>query len=272
LVGAVCGGASAARAQPSAPPRDSAASQETAQDTSTRDRSDVADEANNPLPTHTRLQFKPSYTFPNGSTRYEADLLFEPILPYRAFLIPELEVPGFWSIARFQLTGESLQNSSGPASGLTDLTLTDLVARKVGMFNVAFGFVTIFPMATTTALGQGKWQLGPAVAARLEGLDWLKVAVLVQNPYSVAGSNQSPALAYATVQPFITLHLPAALFLSSDATMNFYGKGGRSTLPVNLGFGHAFGTHFVGSVRGWYTLEAEGEGDIKIELALEFQP
>src|SRR5271170_2028773 len=86
-----------------------------------RELYDVADEANTPLPTHTQLQFKPSYTFPNGDDRYKAELLFEPIVPYRGFLIPELDVCDFWSIARLQLTGESLQNGMGPASGLTDL-------------------------------------------------------------------------------------------------------------------------------------------------------
>ena len=72
-----------------------------------RDLFEVADEANNPLPTHTQLQFKPSYTFPEGDTRYKAEMLFEPLLPYPAFLIPDLEVADFWSIARIQLTAES---------------------------------------------------------------------------------------------------------------------------------------------------------------------
>jgi len=73
-------------------------------------------------------------------------------MPYRAFLIPGLEVPDFWSIARLQLTGEGLENSKGPASGLTDLTLTDLVAHKLGPFNAGLGFASVFPMATDSTL------------------------------------------------------------------------------------------------------------------------
>ena len=137
---------------------------------------------------------------------------------------------------------------------------------------MAVGFATVFPMATSPATGQGKWQLGPAVAARLESLPAFKVAVLVQTLYSVAGSSQSPELAYVTVQPFITLLLPAALFLSSDATMNFYWEGGQSTVPVNLGFGRAFGERFVGSVRGRYTVADADRGDVNIEVVLNFQP
>jgi hypothetical protein len=240
--------------------------------TPTPGAADAADQANTPLPTKTQIQFEPSYTFPNGDTRYMSELLFEPILPYRAFLFPGLDVEGFWSIARIQWTGKGIENKSGASSGLTDLTLTDIVAHRVGPFSAALGFVSVFPMATTSTLGQGKLQLGPAAGLRLEGVPALKLAVLVQNFYSVAGSSQSPDLAYVTVQPFVTLHLPADLFLSSDATMNFYWEGGRSTVPVNLGFGHAFGAHFVGSVHGFYTLAEADRGAIKAEIVLNFQP
>lgn len=94
----------------------------------------------------------------------------------------------------------------------------------------------------------------------------------MQNLYSVAGSNQAPNLAYVTVQPFITLHLPADLFLSSNATMNFYWRGGRSTLPVNLGVGRAFSPHFVGSVDFWYTLADANQGQMRVRAVLNFQP
>jgi hypothetical protein len=60
--------------------------------------------------------------------------------------------------------------------------------------------------------------------------------------------------------------------LSSDATMTFYGEGGRSSVPVNLGFGNAFSPHFVGAVRGFYTVAGAGRGDVQIEFLLDFQP
>ena len=77
--------------------------------------------------------------------------------------IPDLDVPDVWSIARVQLAARSQQNSQGPASGLGDLTFPDFAVYRAGPFNLAAGFATIFPMATTPALGQGKWQVGPAV-------------------------------------------------------------------------------------------------------------
>jgi hypothetical protein len=193
-------------------------------------------------------------------------------LPYQGFLIPDLDVSGVWSIARVEFFGKSLQNSQGPASGIGDLTFTDLVATDVGPFNLAAGFATVFPMATTPALGQGKWQLGPAVAARFDGLSPLRLAALVENFYSVAGDSQSAELAYVTVQPFITLDLPAAFFLSSDATMDFYWKGGKSTVPVDLGLGRAFSAHFVGALQFWYTVAESDQGDIEVRAVLNFEP
>jgi hypothetical protein len=62
------------------------------------------------------------------------------------------------------------------------------------------------------------------------------------------------------------------MFLSSDATMKFYWQGGRSTVPVNIGLGHAFGAHFVGSVRGWYTVADADKDAVEVEVVLDFQP
>jgi hypothetical protein len=229
------------------------------------------DEATTPLPIKTQIAFKPSYTFPNGDDRYKSELLFEPILPYEGVFVPGLEVPDFWSIARVQLSALSQQNKQGPASGLGDLTFADLAARHVGPFHVGAGFATVFPMATSPALGQGKLQFGPAVGVRLPGGP-LNIAVLVQNFYSVAGSSQNPNLSYVTVQPFVTLHLPSDFFVSSDAPMSFYWRGTGSTVPVDLGLGRAFGEHFVGAAQFWYTLADSGHGDIKIRLILNFEP
>jgi hypothetical protein len=236
-----------------------------------QEESQAADQANTPLPIRTQIQFKPSYTFPNGDTRYKAELLFQPIVSYRAFLIPGLEVNDFWSIARLQLTAEGMQNSKGPASGLTDLTFVNLVAHKLGPINLGLGYCSVWPTATTAALGQEKVQIGPSAGLRLRDTAPLEIAVLVQNFYSVAGSNQSTNVAYVTVQPFITVHLPAALFFSSDAAMTFYQYGGQSTVPVDLGFGHAFGTRFVGTIRGYYTVADADRGAIKGEVVLNFQ-
>jgi hypothetical protein len=234
------------------------------------ERRSAADDTNNPLPPQTVLNFKPSYTFPNGSSRYKAELQVEPILRYDGCFIPDLRVGDIDSIARVQVSAESLENRKESASGLTDLSFVDLAYRGLGPFAAGLGYATVFPMATSDALGQGKWQLGPAVAARVEVTGWLRVAGLVEAQWSVAGSSQSPELAYVSVQPFITVHLGSEAFLSSSAPMKFYWRGARSTLPVNLGLERAFSHRFVGQLQGWYTLADAGRGDVEIRLSLSF--
>jgi hypothetical protein len=147
----------------------------------------------------------------------------------------------------------------------------DLAVRQIGGFKLGLGVASVFPMATSSELGQGKWQLGPAAAAKLDTDSWLQISVLAQGLWSVAGSSQSSTLAYATLQPFLAVHLPAALFLLSDATMNFYWAGGRSTVPVNLGFGGAISEHFVPAIVGQYTVAMADRGDLKVQLTLKYR-
>jgi hypothetical protein len=229
-------------------------------------------QAESPLPTVAELQFEPSYTFREPSTRYKAELMFEGLLPYRAFLIPGLHIPRYWSLARVQVAVRTFADSAGTATGLTDLGLADVVAHRLGPVHAGLGVATVFPTATNPVLGQGKWQLGPAAALRTDIVPRLKAAVLVQNLYSIAGSSQRSSLTYVTVQPFLVLDLPRSLFLSSDATMEFYGRGGRTTVPINLGFGRAFGAHLLCSVRTYYTVAGANQGSIKVEGLIEILP
>jgi hypothetical protein len=232
---------------------------------------DVVDEATTPLPRRPQISFRPAYTFPNGQSRYKAELLFETILPYQGIFIPGTDTRGFWSVARLQLPALSQQSGDTVSQGLGDLRFTNLAGTRLGPLNLALGFASIFPMATDPALGQNKIQLGPAVGVRLP-VSFLNVAFLVQNLYSIAGDSQAPNLAYVTVQPFITLHLPADFFLSTDAQMTFAWRGGQGTVPVDLGLGRAFGDHFVGALQFWYTLAEANQGDIRVRAVLDFEP
>jgi hypothetical protein len=244
-----------------------------ASETSTEEERDEAEgEVTTPLPVKKQLKFKPMYTFPNGPTRYKAELQFESLLPYDAVFIPGLKLEGIWSVARLQMTGESLQNAAGVAGGLEDLNFVDLAAMPLGPLNLGLGGATVFPLATSSELGQGKWQVGPAAAFHTYPVRALKVEALVQGLWSVAGSSQRPNLGYATVQPFLSVYLPASLFLSSDAQMSFYWSGGATTVPVNLGFGRAFSQHFVGVIKCGVTVAGAGQGQIKGEVDLDFLP
>ncbi len=242
-------------------------------------RADDADErvaatriSRNPLPITEALKFDPSYTFEHGSTRYKAELQFEPVLPYEGTLIPGLDIGHIWSIVRVQLTTESLQDSSGTFGGLENLNIVDVAARKFGALTLGAGVATVFPMATSPELGPAKWQLGPAGAFDYEPERALSIAALVQALWSVAGSDQVARQSYVTVQPVVTIHFDNGMLLGSDAQMSFFWRGGDSTVPVDLGLGYAFSKHFVGTIKGTRTVWGQNDGEMKAELEFTFLP
>jgi hypothetical protein len=225
----------------------------------------------------TQLSFEPGYTFPNGATRYIAELLFQPILPYVGFFVPGLEVPEFRSVARVAVSGLSLEETSAggrssTASGLSDLDFVDAVVHKVGPLEAGIGFGTVFPLATSPMLGQGKWQLGPAVLLALLSIPHVQLGAVVQTLWSVAGDSQRSGLAYAAVQPVVALLLPDDCSVFTNETMDFYWEGSQTTVPLNLGFGHAFSDRFDGQVQGVYTAAGADKGSLQGILVLDFQP
>jgi hypothetical protein len=234
---------------------------------------DVAEmirDSTSPIPRRSVLKFKPAYTWP-ASGGYRADLGLEAVFAYAGFIIPEVNVPNFRSLARLEWTASSVQGSSGAFGGLGDIRFVDAVARTWGTFGAGLGYCTVFPSATTPGLGQGKWQLGPALVLSTRALANVDLAVLVQNFYSVAGNSQSPDLAYVAVQPLLTAHLPAQLYVATNATMSFYWRGPGTTVPINLVLGRAFGPGFAGSIEVDYTIAGAGLGNVFVEATLIFR-
>jgi hypothetical protein len=201
-----------------------------------------------------------------------AQLLYEPVLPYEGFFVPGLDVPGFRSVARPQLEAQSQQIGPVATSGLTDFQFVDTVVHNFGPFGLGAGFATIFPMATSPALGQGKWQLGPAAVAYLDLIPHVSLGAFVRFYWSVAGDSNRPALAYATVSPLLELHLPGRVSIFTNEQMNFYAEGGQSSVPINLGIGHDFNGHFVGQLQGAYGVWGQGQGSFQGIVFLNFQP
>jgi hypothetical protein len=266
-----CGAATTAESRADSTPTSDHAEQEPP-----RSAVDAVRQSTNPVPTTVQLIFQPAYTFPNGSSRYIAQLLFQANLPYRGFLVPDVDVPGFRSVARLQVSGVSLETTTpsgvNTQSGITDLSFVDGVVHRFGPFEGGLGFGSVFPMATAPALGQGKLQLGPAVLVTLLDVPWLQVGALAQVLWSVAGNSQNPSLAYATVQPLVAVLLPGDCSVFTNDTMSFYWEGSGTTVPINVGFGHGFSEHFVGQLQGAHVVAGTGKGNYQAILVLNFQP
>jgi len=236
------------------------------------DRAEAGRISTNPLPYVENLKLEPKYTFSHGDTLYKSELELEGVLPYDGALIPGLAIDDVWSIARVQITGESLQDSQGTASGLENLSFVALAARRFGALSLAGGAGTVFPLATSPALGPAKWQLGPAIAFRYEPAPMFTIAALAQALWSVAGSTEVARQSYITLQPFVTLHLGGGLLVTSDATMSFYWVGGSTSVPIDLGVGYAFSKRFVGTIKGQVTVAGHDQGSTQVIWQLTFLP
>jgi hypothetical protein len=125
-------------------------------------------------------------------------------------------------------------------TGLGDVSFLDLpVFRFSHDFVCGVGPTFAFPTATVAALGQGKWQVGPAGAIAWAPRQWL-IGVLAQNPISVGGDPNRPAVNQLLVQPFLSYAFGEGWFVRSEPQMVIDWRTHKQLLPVNLGFGRVF--------------------------------
>lgn len=115
----------------------------------------------------------------------------------------------------------------GRVSGIGDLTLFDLfVPRRFDWGSFGLGPVFVFPTATDSRMGAGKWQIGPAGALMFAGVRHLQLGVIV-NPFSVAGDDDRDAVSQLLVQPILQYNLPRGWYVSmGDLNWSFDWKDG----------------------------------------------
>jgi hypothetical protein len=129
---------------------------------------------------------------------------------------------------------------------LGDITLIDLAGYEFSWGGIGLGPAFQFPAATSPILGQGKLQLGPVATVGYSGLRGLLVTLAAVDAFSVAGSPERPDVNTLYVVPTVGLMLPEAFYLYTDPMWRFdWERDGHATIPLNLGIGRAFTSHFV---------------------------
>jgi hypothetical protein len=197
----------------------------------------LANQVNDPTAPVTLVQFRdviapnvPGYSNPGNL------LQIEPVFP----IFPTRLTP-FEQLMKLTIPVPTLP-SPGSQTGLGDLSLFDVATFKQSWGKWGFGPALVFPTATSTALGQGKWQAGPAVAAIYTGINNLTVGAVLQNPISFAGSSSRPAVNALSITPTLTYNLPHGWFAGySDFDWSFNWKeGGTATIPLGVQVGKVF--------------------------------
>ena len=200
----------------------------------TADPRALANEANNPAAPLTLIQIR-DVLLPNVGGPDGAANLFQvqPVLPMGPFS---------W-FPFVQLMKISLQLPTLPApvseTGFGDLSVFDLVSIKESWGRWGFGPALVFPTASSSDLGEGKWQVGPAVAVIYTGIHNLAAGAVLQNPVSVAGSADRAKVNSLIVTPTLTYSLKKGWFAGlADFNWTFdWEDGGAATIPLGIQVG-----------------------------------
>jgi hypothetical protein len=150
-------------------------------------------------------------------------------------------------------------------SGLGDITQSFFFSPKepLGGWILGVGPAILLPAATDTALGLGKWGLGPTVVALKQTAGGWTVGALWNHIWSFAGSDNRTAVNATFIQPFITKGLGKGLTVSANVEASYDYEGSNWVVPLNLSISKVtkIGTQLVsvgGGVR--YYAEAPNGG------------
>lgn len=147
--------------------------------------------------------------------------------------------------------------SGGRKSGFGDIQLGSVLAP-----NTPYGFVWglgptfIFPSASDDALGQGKWQAGPATVAGYLGKQWT-VYALAQQWWSFAGDDDRPHTNQLSLNYVLLRSLPHRWQIGMQPSMTVdwtESRGNKVSLPVGLGVGR---TIRIGKIPVQFWVEAD---------------
>ena len=215
---------------------------------------EVNKELSNPISSIWALQLQENTYFihpgiEDKSSRNAVNVQFQPVLPLALNRRLELDHPAgnsgrqLSSRANARRARSWSRHISGTgriyqATGFGDTILATLLSpspKLAGPWLLGAGPTFIFPTATTTNVGQKKWQLGPGGVFGYLGEHYI-IGVFPQQWFSVAG-NGSKQTSQMNVQYFAAYFLPDgwSVGTSPNVLINWYAsKGNKVTFPIGL--------------------------------------
>jgi hypothetical protein len=213
--------------------------------------SEVARQVNNPISTLWQITLDQQIAGVNGGAFESAEPAytgsFQPQMPVN---LSKLGLERFAWTRDFNLitrviipfvTTQPLEPGDGDRrSGFGDIELAGVVApnRSHGWL-WGIGPTFIFPSASDDALGQGKWQAGPAGIAGYLTKDW-NADVVAEQWWSFAGDRDRESASQLSLNYVLLRNLPGRWQVGMQPTMTVDWKasaGNAVSLPVGLGVG-----------------------------------
>ena len=203
---------------------------------------EVNKELSNPISSIWALQLQENTFFihpgiEDKSSRNSVNVQFQPVLP--------LALTDDWNLITrpvFQVVNSvPVPTSTGriyQATGFGDTILATLLSpspKLAGPWLLGAGPTFIFPTATTTNVGQKKWQLGPGGVVGYLGEHYI-VGLFPQQWFSVGG-NGSKQTSQMNLQYFAAYFLPHGWSVGSspNVLINWYtSDGNKMTFPIGL--------------------------------------
>ena len=209
---------------------------------------------------------------PNNVTQYVGNL--QPVIP--------IKLTEEWNLITRTILPIINQPSPAPGVssnfGLGDLNPTLFLSPgKPGALIWGVGPTFTFPTATDTALGSGKWSMGPAAVVLTMQGPWV-LGALANQQWSVAGDSARRSVSQLLIQPFVNYNLPDGWYLTSSPviTANWMADSGDQwTVPLGGGFGKLWRVGKVGlpvntQLAAYYNLEKpQGAADWQLRFQVQ---
>jgi hypothetical protein len=206
---------------------------------------EISRKLENPLTTLWSLTLQENYSVLEGDalegSQWKNNLFFQPALPVPVgknrdkVLIIRPVIP--W-VSNPVLDPDAASGVGGRETGLGDIQIFVMVGPNVTRGSVwGLGATFKFPTASDDALGQGKYQVGPAAMYLNIGERWTTGLVL-QHWWSVAGNKDLPDTNQTDLQYIMRRTIPGGWSIGMGPTVSIDWEapsGERLTFPIGLG-------------------------------------
>lgn len=202
--------------------------------------------------------------------RTESAISLQPVIPVTLsddwLLVTRIIQPIVWR--------PDYDSPSGRTFGLGDMSPTlFLVPRHTDALTWGVGPAMVIPTATNSRLGQGKFSIGPSAVVLAQPGPWT-IGALVNNVWSVAGSDGRPSVNRMALQYFVARILDNDWYANSSPTIVADWKADRSNrwlVPVGGGIGRLvmYGTTPVDFAASAYVNAVRPDGGPRWQLNLQ---
>ena len=202
------------------------------------DQNELAEKLSNPISSLISLPFQFNYDCCYGpDSGHRMTLNIQPVVPFK--------LNDDWSlIVRTILpVVEQSETSIGDGDhfGLSDTTQSFFFSPNPapGGWIWGAGPAFLWPTATASALGSGKWGAGPTAVLLKQDAGWT-YGILANHIWSYAGDGDRTSVSNTFLQPFVgfTWRDTTSLTFNTESTYNWTAE--QWTVPLNLTLGHIF--------------------------------